>query len=111
MLEDYATLKVSVQQKMETVSSSVTKCRSDVVMIGDSFAMRFQQLVRKHDTEQKKTQGILKVVPMIGECLNLLLALCFDTEYENSRIFFDAVPSAQPEQFSTLNDGKLYEFK
>jgi TolA-binding protein len=66
MLEDYAAMKLSVQQKMESVSSSVTKCRSDVIVIGDSFATRFQQLVRKHDAEQKKTQGILKVVPMIG---------------------------------------------
>lgn len=64
--EDYAAMKLSVQQKMESVSSSVTKCRSDVIVIGDSFATRFQQLVRKHDAEQKKTQGILKVVPMIG---------------------------------------------
>lgn len=81
MLRDYEALKSSVQQKMESVYSSVTKCRSDVVVIGDSFATRFQQLVRKHDTEQRKTQGILKVVPMIAECINLLLAMRFDSEY------------------------------
>lgn len=53
----------------------------------------------------------MKILPAIGECINLLMSLTFDVEMENSRLFFNSLVNPNPERFTTLSEGILYEFK
>lgn len=54
-----------------------------------------------------------KLLPGIGECINLVMALIFDAEYQHSKIIQDSLPvlSKDIEKFNTCCEGVIYEFK
>jgi hypothetical protein len=52
-------------------------------------------------------------VPAFGECINLILALIYDAEFQHSKIIQDNLPilKKDEEKFNTCLEGVLYEFK
>jgi hypothetical protein len=49
----------------------------------------------------------------MGECINLILSLIYDAEYQHSRIILDSLPmlNKDVEKFNTTCEGVIYEYK
>lgn len=54
-----------------------------------------------------------KLLPGMGECINLMMALIFDAEYQHSKVIQDSLPvlAKDVERFNTCCEGVIYEYK
>lgn len=55
---------------------------------------------------------ISKLIPAFGECINLIMCLIYDAEYQHSKIIQDSLPVLNKEtsKFQTIFEGILYEY-
>lgn len=51
-----------------------------------------------------------KIIPGLGECINAVMALIFDAEFQHSKIIQDNLPvnSQNTEKFNTTSEGVIY---
>lgn len=57
----------------------VTKIRGDIVIRNELETKELREIMKKIENEQRKTNGLLRAMPAAGECINLLMAIAFDT--------------------------------
>ena len=88
----------------------VTKMRGDSI-IRNEFNVK--ELKKNHIEFKQRMDTTWKLIPGMGECINLVMALIFDAEYQHSKIIQDNLPmlSKDVERFNTCCEGVIYEYK
>ena len=88
----------------------VTKMRGDNIIRNDYTEKEIKEIKRGHQEYKEYVDTVLKLVPAFGECINLVMALIYDAEFQHARIVQDTLPGARKEEerFATCLEGVLY---
>lgn len=70
----------------------VTKMRGDNIVRNEFIEKEIKEIKRNHLEYKSYTDTILKLTPAFGECINLILSLIYDAEYQHSKIIQDTLP-------------------
>ncbi len=91
----------------------VTKMRGDSIIRNEFNDKEIKELKKNHIEFKQRMDTTWKLIPGMGECINLVMALIFDAEYQHSKIIQDNLPmlSKDVERFNTCCEGVIYEYK
>ena len=91
----------------------VTKMRGDSIIRNQFNDKEIKELKKSQLQYKNRLETTWKLLPGMGECINLVMALIFDAQYQHSKIIQDNLPllAKDVQRFNTVCEGVIYEFK
>ena len=87
--------------------------RGDSIIRNQFNDKEIRQLKKNQHEIKDRVEAAWKIIPGLGQCINTVMALIFDAEFQHSKIIQDNLPTLakDTEKFNTCSEGVIYEFK